>query len=136
MANLTPEPANHCILDILLPNSDSRALCDHIYLLLPLNQLQRLIVEGILDHAIKFKEKMFLDSGKQLLIYIRGERGVGKSRVMKVIEMGFILLSRRNELVISAPTGSAANSIGGSIVHIALGVNNRAGKNYQAKSNA
>ncbi len=55
---------------------------------------------------------------------------------MKVIEMGFILLSRRKELVISAPTGSAANGIGGSTVHTTLGINNRAGKNYQAKNHA
>ncbi len=94
-----------------------------------------MIVEGILDHAIKFKGKIFLDSREQILIYIRVEGRVGKSRVMKVIEMGFILLSRRKELVISAPTGSAANGIVGSIVHTALGVDNRAGKNDQTKSN-
>ncbi len=37
MADLTPEPANPCILDTLPPNSDFRAVCDHIHLLLPLN---------------------------------------------------------------------------------------------------
>ncbi len=79
---------------------------------------------------------MFLDSGEQLLINIRGEGGVGKSRVMKAIEMGLILLSRKKELRISASTGSAVNGIGGSTVYTALGINNRAEKNYQAKSNA
>ncbi len=118
------------------PDSDFRAVCDHIHLLLPLNQLQCLIIEGILDHAIKFKGKIFLNSGEQLLIYIKDKRGVGKSRVVKVIEMGFILLSRRKELVISMLTGSVANSIGKNTVHTILGINNRAEKNYRAKSNA
>ncbi len=79
---------------------------------------------------------MFLDSGEQLLIYIRGKGGVGKSRVVKAIEMSFILLSRRKELEISERTGSAANGIGGSTVHTVLDVNNQVGKNYQAKINA
>ncbi len=81
-------------------------------------------VKGILDHAIKFKGKMFLDFGEHLLIYSRVEGGVGKSRVMKVIEMGFILLNKRKKLVISAPTNSIANGISGSTVHTALDVNN------------
>ncbi len=135
MANLTPKPANSHILDTLPPDSDSRAVCDHIHLLLPLNQLQRLIIKRILDYAIKFKRKMFFDSREQLLKYIRGEGRVGKGRVVKAIEMGFILLSRRKELVISASTGSTANSIGRSTVHSTLDINNQAKKNYQAKNN-
>lgn len=87
-------------------------------------------VEDIMDYAIKNKGKIYLDLDQQLLIYIRGEEGVRKSRVVKAIEKGFTLLSRRNELIISAPTGSAANSIGGSTIHTALGVNNRVRKNY------
>lgn len=49
--------------------------------------------------------------------------------------MSFAPLGRRNELVISMPTGSVTNNIGGSTVYTALGVNNRAGKNYPAKNN-
>lgn len=64
MTDLTPKPANPCILDTLLPNSNFRAICDHIYLLFLLNQLQYLIIKRILDHTIKFKGKMFLNSGK------------------------------------------------------------------------
>lgn len=122
MVDLTPKLANPCTLDTLPPDSIYRAVCDHIYLLLLLNQLQCLIVEGILDHTIKFKRKMFLDSGEQLLIYIKGERRVGKSRVVKVIKIGFILLSRRKELVISAPTSFVVNDIDKSIVYTALGM--------------
>lgn len=50
--------------------------------------------------------------------------------------MGFALLGRRNELVISAPTSSAVNRIGGSIVHTAIGVNTWVGKTYEVKVNA
>ena len=46
---------------MLLPNNNFKAICDQIYLLLLLNQLQYLVVEGILDHSIKYKGKMFLD---------------------------------------------------------------------------
>lgn len=104
--------------------------------MLPLNQFQYLIIKEILNYAIKFKRKIFLDFGEHLLIYIRVEGGVGKSKVMKAIKIGFILLSRRKELVISAPTSSTANSIDGSTGHIVLGVNNQVEKNYQAKINA
>lgn len=79
---------------------------------------------------------MYLDSEQQLLIYIRDEDRVGKSRAVKALEMGFALLGRRKELVIFAPTGSVADGIGGSTVHAALGVNTCHGKNYQVKINA
>lgn len=124
IADLIPKSANPCTLNILPLNSDSKTVYDYIHLLLSLNQLQCLIVEGIMDHAIKFKGKMYLDSGEQLLIYIRDEGGVGKSKVVKAIEMGFILLNRRKELLISTPTNFAANGISRSIVHRVLEVNN------------
>ncbi len=77
-----------------------------------------------MDHAIKFNGKMFLNFGEQLLIYIRGEKRVRKSRIVKAIEMDFTLLSKKKELVISVSIGSAANSISGSTMHIVLRVNN------------
>lgn len=54
---------------------------------------------------------------------------------MKAIEIGFILFSKRKELVIFAPTGSITNGISENIVHTTLGVKNEAEKNYQAKIN-
>lgn len=56
-------------------------------------------------------------------MYVRGKDGIGKSRVVKAIEMSFALLGRRNELVISVSTGSAANRISRSIVHTSIEVN-------------
>ena len=48
-------------LAILLPDSNSKIVCNHIHLLLPLNQIQHLIVKDILNYVIKNKEKMYLD---------------------------------------------------------------------------
>ena len=78
---------------------------------------------------------MFLDLDKQLLLYIRDESGMGKNGVLNVIQIGFILLGRGYELVISVPTSSAVNGISGSMIHIAAYVRSRAGKNYQTKVN-
>ena len=50
---------------------------------------------------------------------------MGKSRVVKALELGFALLNRRAELIITAPTGCAAESIGGSTVYTALKINTR-----------
>lgn len=55
---------------------------------------------------------------------------------MKAIEMDFVLLKKRNESVISAPTGSAANKISGSTIYTIIRVNTRIGKTYKIKINA
>ncbi len=66
----------------------------------------------------------------QLLLYIRGEGGVGKSRVVHAIELGCNLLLRDSDLVITAPTDAAADNIGGSTIHtsLAISIRNRHGK--------
>lgn len=47
-----------------------------------------------------------------------------KSKVVKTIEINFVLLNKRNELVISASTGFTLNNIDESTVHIAPKINN------------
>lgn len=49
-------------LNVLLFNSNSKTIYNHIYLSLLLNQLQHLIVKGILDHTIKNKRKIYFES--------------------------------------------------------------------------
>lgn len=49
--------------------------------------------------------------------------------------MSFVLLSRKNKLMIFVLTSSTENSIGGSTIFISLKVNNWAKKNYKAKNN-
>ncbi len=67
---------------------------------------------------------MFLDSKEQLLIYIRDERGVGKSKVVKAIKMDLILLRKRKKLEISMLTIFVANGICRITLHTVLAVNN------------
>lgn len=50
---------------------------------------------------------MFLDVDQHLVVYIWGKRGVEENKVVNAIELDFILLGRRNKLVISASTSFA-----------------------------
>lgn len=83
-----------------------------------------MIVKRIFDHVIKFKERMYPDFKKQLLIYIRSKEKVGKNWDMKIIKMGFILPTNRKKFVIFTPTGFIANGINNNIVYIIFGVYN------------
>ena len=52
-------------------------------------------MEEILDHVMSSNKKPSCTNIRdQMLLYIRGEGGVGKSRVVKAIELGFSLLKR------------------------------------------
>ncbi len=58
--------------------------------------------------------------GPQLSMYIGGVGGTGKSYVVEVILRLFTILGRRNEILVSAPTGAAAVLIGGYTIHSLL----------------
>ncbi len=92
-----------------------------------MNKMQRLIVEKVF-HSLGNTPKFNIDRIEdQLLFYIHGESGVGKSRVIHAIELGCNLLLRDSNLVITAPTGAIADNIGGSTIHtsLAIGIRNR-----------
>jgi hypothetical protein len=57
-----------------------------------------------------------------MLLYVGGEGGVGKSQVIKGIVAGMDLVYRRDEVILMAPTGAAADNIGGNTYHTALGI--------------
>ena len=59
-------------------------------------------------------------SDKQLLLYISGVGGTGKSHVIKCIVLLFERLGRRKELALVAPTGIAVVLIGGQTLHSLL----------------
>ena len=65
----------------------------------------------------------------QLLLYIRGERSIGKSSVIHALEMEFTLLERKSELMFATPIGCAAEGIRGNTVYTILSINT-----YKAKS--
>lgn len=83
-----------------------------------------------MNYAIKNKRNFNFDLIQQLLIYIRGKKKIKKSRVMKVIEMSFALLSKKNKLGISVLTDFVADNIVGNMIHIVLQINNCIEKNY------
>ena len=62
---------------------------------------------------------------EQLLMYIGGMAGTGKSQVIKALTAFF---ERRNEfhrIIVMAPTGNAAALVGGSTYHSILGINDK-----------
>lgn len=108
--------------DCLGENPQAIILCHIIQDRLLLNHLQRIVVEEALNHAIINKRRQCQDKCDQLLLYVRGEGGVGKSRVVKAIHLGFSFLKRRSELLIAAPTGAATANIGGATIYGALNI--------------
>src|SRR5579871_6963858 len=57
-----------------------------------------------------------------MLLYIGGEGGVSKSQVIKAIVVGMDLILRKNEVILMAPIGAAADNIDGNTCHMALGI--------------
>ena len=58
--------------------------------------------------------------GPQLLMYVAGVGGTGKSYLINAIIKLFTILRRRDEILLSAPTGAAAVLIGGYTIHSLL----------------
>ena len=90
---------------------------------LPLNRKQRLVVERVLSGAIAWKDHAY-DASKreQMLLYVGGEGGVGKSQIIRAIVAGMDLISRKDEVILMAPTGAAADNIGRNTYHTSLGI--------------
>ncbi len=82
----------------------------------------------MLNHAILNKGSQYHHRSKQLLLYVKGEGGVGKSRVIKAIYLGFSFLNRRKEILIVAPIGNATANIGGTTIFGALSIQDRVQK--------
>ncbi|KAF7586547.1 hypothetical protein BBP40_008687 [Aspergillus hancockii] len=59
---------------------------------------------------------------EQTLLYIGGEGGVGKSQIVKAIVAAMDLVHRKHEIILMAPTGAAADIIGGNTYHTSLGI--------------
>jgi hypothetical protein len=82
-----------------------------------------MVVERILSEALAWADHPY-DALKrrQSLLYIGGEGGVGKSQIIKVIMVGMDLIWRKDEVILMAPTGAAADNIGGNTYHMSLGI--------------
>ena len=57
------------------------------------------------------------DGNDQLLMYIAGVGGTGKTHIVNAVLRLFALLGRSNEIMVGAPTGAAALNIGGYTIH-------------------
>ncbi len=98
-------------------NLQAIILCDIIQDQLFLNHLQRVVVEEVLNHAIHNEGNQCHLRSDQLLLYVRGEGGVGKSRIVKTIHLGFSFLKKRKKFLIAALTGAASANIGDVIIY-------------------
>lgn len=80
-------------------------------------------MEGVFNYIIQNIDRLYVTRENLLLLYVRGEGELGKSRIIHALEIGFTLLKRRNELVISVPTGCVAEGIRRSTMHATLSIN-------------
>ncbi len=106
----------------LSDNPQAIILYDIIQDQLPLNHLQRVVVEEVLNHAICNEENQCHLRSDQLLLYVRGKGGVGKNRIVKAIYLGFSFLKRRKELLIAASTRAITANISGATIHRTLSI--------------
>jgi hypothetical protein len=90
---------------------------------IPFNTKQRPVVEKVLGEALYWADHPY-DASKrqQTLLYVGGEGGVGKSQIIKAIMAGMDLIRRKEEVILMAPTGAAADNIGGNTFHTSLGI--------------
>jgi len=115
-------------------NPSGASLTELVKTDIPLNKKQGLIVEKVLSGALAWEDYPY-DASKreQMLLYVGGEGGVGKSQVIKGIVAGLDLISRKDEVILLAPTGAAADHIGGNTIHTTLGIG--IGNNPKKKQN-
>ena len=72
--------------------------------------------------AARFSNGSECSNRDQLLIYLGGEGGTGKSRVIKGIQLLMEKMGQKQKLQLSAASGAAVDNIEGSIIHSSLGL--------------
>jgi hypothetical protein len=88
--------------------------------------IERLVISEGLEmnraqsRAFRIIGRHVLESRDQLLMYIGGKGGTGKSHLIRTVVKLFTELGRLHELRLGAPTGIAAALIGGSTLHSLL----------------
>jgi ATP-dependent exoDNAse (exonuclease V) alpha subunit len=73
-------------------------------------------------HALRIQGKSAVEKEEQFLLYVGGEGGTGKSRIIDAVRLGMVLLEREKEILVLAPTGNAAKNVQGSTIHTGLDV--------------
>jgi hypothetical protein len=113
-------PARPVLLEDPTPASLLTLVGRHI----PLNTKQSLVVSRLLSEIMTWPNHSCDPSRrKQLLLCITGEGGTGKTQIPRAIEAALEVLGRKHEIILTAPTGAAADNLGGSTYHTSLGIN-------------
>ena len=95
-----------------------------------LTEKQQQVFEMATDNIIK---RHFKETTQQLIAYIGGEGGTGKSQVIKSIVEFMEKMNVRHTLKLCAPTGTAAKNIGGNTTTTLFGFSSRVSANIQRK---
>jgi hypothetical protein len=104
-------------------NPTGASLTSLVCEVIPLNRKQRMIVEKILSESLAWAEHPYDPTQReQTLLYVGGEGGTGKSQIVNAIVAGMDLIGRKDEVILTAPTGAAADNIGGNTYHTSLGI--------------
>ncbi|KAJ5556021.1 hypothetical protein N7513_003663 [Penicillium frequentans] len=104
-------------------NPSGASLTSLVRDIIPLNEKQRLVVERVMSNLLACVNNPYVSSmRKQTLLYVGGEGGVGKSQIIKAVVAAMDLIHRKDEVILMAPTGAAADVIGGSTYHTSLGI--------------
>lgn len=123
LANSDTIPATDDLQSRVGQNPTGASLASLINEEIPLNRKQRMVVERVLSEALTWADHPYDSSQrKQTLLYVGGEGGTGKSQIVKAIVAGMNLVGRKDEVILMAPTGAAADNIGGNTYHTSLGI--------------
>ncbi len=77
-------------------------------------------MERVLSAALAWKDHPYDASKRDQMLL--GEGGTGKSQIIKTIVAGMDLVLRKQDVILMAPTGAAADNISGSTYHTSLGI--------------
>ena len=110
---------------LLDEDPSDNVVIDMVCQVVPLNRKQRLVVKKVIREALAlvWRDHPYDYSKRdQFFEYVGGEGGTGKSRIIKAIVVAMTLLRRQHEVILTAPTGSAADNINGNTYHTSLGM--------------
>ena len=95
-----------------------------------LNTKQKKAFETATDNLIK---RHFQEETEQILFYVGGPGGTGKSQVIKAIVEFYKIMKKEHTLKLSANTGTAAKHIGGSTTTTLFGFSSNANAKLQKR---
>ena len=70
-----------------------------------LNAKQKRTVSMIFHHVMRHQGRPAVENNDQLLLYVGGEGGTGKSWVIEAVSLGMKILDREQEVLVTVPTG-------------------------------